>query len=162
MPACSQDVQHEAEVAVLIGRTIRDADIATAKGVIKGWTILNDVTARDLQRADGGRFTRAKGFDTFCPMSDECLENLDWRTLRIQCVVNGQVRQDGALTDLTFEPAELVSKVSETMTLMPGDVVSLGTPAGVGSIWPGDVVQIRLVDLTGQVLLRLTNPVEDA
>ena len=160
LPDCSEDVQHEAEVAIVIGQTICKADKVTAAGAIHGWTVLNDVTARDLQRADSGRFTRAKGFDTFCPMSDEILKGLDWRSLRIQCLVNGQMRQDGALTDLTFEPAERVSKVSESMTLMAGDVVSLGTPAGVGTIQLGDVVQVRMVDLTGQILLTLTNPVE--
>lgn len=159
LPALSEDVQHEAELAVWIGQRLTRGDAAAAEAAIAGWTIVNDVTARDLQRADGGRFTRAKGFDTFCPVADARLPTLDWRSARIQCWVDGVCRQDGALADLLFTPAELLVAVSQCMTLMPGDLVSLGTPAGVGRIAAGQTVEVRLVDREGRAVLRLVNPV---
>ena len=152
-------LHHEAEVAVWVGRQLSRASAEEAAGAIGAWTVLNDVTARDLQRADKGRFTRAKGFDTFCPVADARLEALDWPAARIQCWVDGERRQDGALADLLFSPAELLAAVSQCMTLEPGDLVSLGTPAGVGPLRAGQTVEVRLVDDSGKTLLSLTNPV---
>jgi len=159
LPAASQEVQHEGEVAVIVGERLTAVNPQTAEAAIVGWTLLNDVTARDLQREDGGRFTRAKGFDTFCPMADARLPALDWRRCRVQCRVNGTLRQDGALDALVRTPAEYVAAISGCMTLEPGDVVSLGTPAGVGPLVAGDTVEVRLLGPDGDVLMTLTNPV---
>ncbi|MCA9539468.1 MAG: fumarylacetoacetate hydrolase family protein, partial [Myxococcales bacterium] len=151
LPPESGDVQHEAEVAIIIGRRLSRADEAEVEAAIAGWTVLNDVTARDVQKADGGRFTRAKGFDTFCPIADTQLPKLDWRSARVQCFVNGKKRQDGGLSDLLWPPAVAVAAISKGMTLRPGDVVSLGTPAGVSTLQPGDDVEVRLVDGAGAI-----------
>lgn len=161
LPEASAEVHHEAEVAVFIGRRLCRASFEEAAAAVGSWTILNDVTARDLQRADEGRFTRAKGFDTFCPLSDVRLPSLDWREARIQCLVDGDLRQDGALEELSHPPAELLSKVSAVMTLEPGDLVSFGTPAGVGTIRDGETVEVRLLE--GDVVRAvLVNPVARA
>lgn len=159
LPAASREVHHEAEVAVVVGRRLSRASADEAFAAIAGWTVLNDVTARDLQKADGGRFTRAKGFDTFCPMASARLPSLDWRRCRIQCRVDGALRQDGALSDLLWSPGEVLAAISGCMTLLPGDVVSLGTPDGVGPIVAGESVEVRLVGPDGATLLSLTNPV---
>lgn len=159
LPLASAQVQHEGEVAVIIGARLSAVDPQTAAGAIAGWTLLNDVTARDLQQKDGGRFTRAKGFDTFCPMADARLKTLDWRRCRVQCRVNGELRQDGALQALIMTPGEYIAAISGCMTLEPGDVVSLGTPAGVGPLVAGDRVEVRLVGPDGSTLMTLSNPV---
>ncbi len=158
LPDASAEVHHEAEAAVLVGRRLCQASVEQAAEAIESWTVLNDVTARDLQRLDGGRFTRAKGFDTFCPLSDVRLPSLDWRRARIQCRVDGELRQDGALEDLSHPPAELLSRVSAVMTLEPGDLVSFGTPAGVGPIRDGETVEVRLLE-GDAVRAVLDNPV---
>jgi len=160
LPPQSTEVHHEAEVAVIIGTRLSRCTAAEAEAGIAAWTALNDVTARDLQRADGGRFTRAKGFDTFCPISDVRIADLPWRQCRVQCFVNGAVRQDGALADLMWTPGEALAAISQVMALLPGDVVSLGTPAGVAAIVAGDTVEVRLVGPQGEALVRLINPVE--
>ncbi|MEE2789606.1 MAG: fumarylacetoacetate hydrolase family protein [Myxococcota bacterium] len=160
-PQISQEVHHEAEVAVWIGETLTNAGVADASKAIAGWTVLNDVTARDVQRADNGRFGRAKNFDTFCPLSDQVVHELNWADARIQCWVDGECRQDGHLSDLLYSPAEILSFLSQHMTLRTGDLVSLGTPAGVGPITHGQVVDIRLVDHSGETMISLANPVVD-
>lgn len=159
LPAASSEVHHEAEVAIIVGQRLRRATPSEAEAAIEAWTVLNDVTARDLQRADGGRFTRAKGFDTFCPIADARLPALDWRAARIQCRVDGDIRQDGALADLLWTPGEVLAAISACMTLLPGDIVSLGTPEGVGSIEAGQTVEVRLLGGDGEVLVSLSNPV---
>ncbi len=159
IPHQSDEVHHEAEVAVLIGSTLTRASVTQAEEAIEGWTVANDVTARDLQRADNGRFTRAKGFDSFFPISPVILPALSWREARIQCLLDGTLRQDALLASMSFSPAELVSQVSQVMTLEAGDVVSLGTPSGVGPMRPGQVVTVRLLDSRGETLIELTNPV---
>lgn len=159
LPAASREVHHEAEVAVIVGRRLTGASAAEAFDAIAAWTVLNDVTARDLQRADGGRFTRAKGFDTFCPMARARLPTLDWRRCRIGCRVDGMVRQDGALADSLWSPGEVLAAISGCMTLLPGDVVALGTPDGVGPIVAGQSVEVRLVGPGGETLISLVNPV---
>ncbi len=159
LPPESECVQHEAEVAVVLGARLgREATPESAYAAISAWTVLNDVTARDLQREDQGRFGRAKGFDSFCPLSDVRLLQLDWRRARIQCLVNGEIRQDGVLADLVFTPGEALAYVARHMTLDPGDVVSLGTPEGVGLLQVGETVEVRLT-LDGDVLASLVNPV---
>lgn len=159
LPHESALVHHEGEVAVEIGARLRRATPAVAADAIAGWTVLNDVTARDLQKADGGRFTRAKGFDTFCPLSPTRVVDPPWRDCRVQCAVNGVLRQDGGLRDLLWTPGEILAAVSAVITLWPGDIVSLGTPAGVGPLVDGDEVEVRLVGPDGAVLARVRNPV---
>ncbi len=159
LPPQSAEVHHEGEAALVLSAALKNASPEEGAAAIGGWTVLNDVTARDLQRADKGRFTRAKGFDTFCPLSSDRAPTLDWRQARIQCRVNGTMRQDGALADLVFTPGEILSHVSAVMTLMPGDIVTLGTPAGVGELHAGDEVEVRLLDGSGVVVASVTNPV---
>jgi len=143
-PRASQEVHHEAELAVVIGRQMRRVTAAYARAYGAGMTCLNDVTARDLQRADK-QFTRAKSFDTFCPIGPWIDEGpVDARSLGIRCRVNGQVKQNGSTGDMVVEPWELVAFVSRVMTLLPGDVVSTGTPAGVGPLLVGDRVEVEI------------------
>lgn len=158
----SQDVQHEAELAVVIGALVADVDPATAAAgmgntgaPIFGFTAANDVTARDLQRSDD-QWTRAKGFDSFLPLGPAITTDLDPSDVSVRCLVNGEVRQDGSTKDLVFSVPELVSYVSRIMTLLPGDVILTGTPDGVSTIHPGDTVR---VEIDGIGVLR--NPVVD-
>jgi 2-keto-4-pentenoate hydratase/2-oxohepta-3-ene-1,7-dioic acid hydratase in catechol pathway len=159
LPKQSHEIHHEAELAVVIGSRLSDATADEAQAAIGLWVLLNDVTARDIQRAEGGRFSKAKGFDTFCPISDVGVDTVNWQSARIQCHVNGLIRQDSGLDALLFEPAALVSYASQFMTLYPGDIVSLGTPEGVGPLEDGDLVSVQLLDKAGRCLLSLQNPV---
>ena len=139
----STDVQHESELAVVIGKRLKRASEAECIKGIAGITCLNDVTARDIQRREG-QWTRAKGFDTFCPVGPWVAVGLDWRDLRVQCRVNGAVRQDGRTRDQVFPLPMLLAFISAGMTLEPGDLVSTGTPAGVGPLKAGDVVEVEV------------------
>lgn len=159
LPPDSAEVHHEGEAAIVIGRRASAVPEATALEYVAAWTVLNDVTARDIQRAEGGRFTRAKGYDTFCPLADDRVQLADWRGCRVQCLVDGAVRQDGDLADLVFSPAFVVSFVSRVMTLEPGDVIALGSPPGVGPLAAGQTVEVRLLDAAGEVLCSVANPV---
>jgi len=154
IPPQSQRVEHEAELAVVIGATgARRVDKAGAAAAIFGYTCANDVTARDLQRADV-QFTRAKGFDSFCPLGPWIVTGVDVGDVEVRCEVNEEVRQLGRTKDMVFDPATLVSYVSHVMTLLPGDVVLTGTPAGVSQMVDGDVVTVtieRLGTLTNRV-----------
>lgn len=158
LPPDSGRVEHEAELGVVIGvrcRHVRPEDVAR---VILGFTCVNDVTARDLQRADK-QFTRGKGFDTFCPVGPWIETDFDWRDAGVQCRVSRagavELRQDGRTSLMMFDVPTLVATVSRIMTLEPGDVIATGTPAGVGPLLPGDRVE---VDIDG--LGCLSNPVE--
>ena len=153
LPAASKEVHYEAELAVVIGKRLKDASEADCAAAIAGLTCLNDVTARDLQRAEV-QFTRAKGFDTFCPVGPWVSVGLDWRDLRVVCRVNGVVKQDGRSSEQVFPLPRLLAFISACMTLEPGDLVSTGTPSGVGPIKIGDVVE---VEVEGVGVLR--NPV---
>lgn len=154
LPPQSKQVEHEAELAVVIGPPgARRADRAGARRAIFGWTCANDVTARDLQHGDG-QWTRAKGFDSFCPLGPWITTGLDTADLEVRCEVNEEVRQLGRTSDLVFDPATLVSYVSHVMTLLPGDVVLTGTPAGVDQLVDGDSVSVRV-----QGIGELVNPV---
>lgn len=148
-------VDHEAEVALVVGRLATQVPAARAAEVILGITVANDVSARDLQKRDG-QWGRAKGFDTFCPLGPWIETDIDLgRTdVRVTCTVGEVVRQDGSTADLVHGVAKLVEFVSSVMTLLPGDVILTGTPAGVGPIAPGDVVTCA-VEGVG----RLSNPV---
>ncbi len=143
LPPQSEQVEHEAELAVVIGRRIRNANADEAMASIFGYTIANDVTARDLQRRDG-QWTRAKGFDTFCPLGPWIDTDVNPHDLRIICRVNGQIRQLGSTRDMVFSVPQIVSFISGIMTLEVGDILLTGTPAGVGPLEAGDTVQVEI------------------
>jgi 2-keto-4-pentenoate hydratase/2-oxohepta-3-ene-1,7-dioic acid hydratase in catechol pathway len=153
LPDVSQRVEFEAEIGVVIGKRIRNADPNAAERAIGGFTCVNDVTCRDLQKVDG-QWGRAKGFDTFCPVGPRVVSGLDWRGLELLCRVNGAERQRAKATDMHFSIPELVSFVSGIMTLEPGDLIVTGTPAGTAPLHHGDVVE---VEITGVGIL--SNPV---
>lgn len=153
LPPWSQEVHHEAELAVVISRMCKDVPRERARDVILGYTAANDVTARDIQRADD-QWTRAKGFDTACPLGPVIVTDLDPADLAVRARVNGALRQDGRTGELVVGVADLVAYVSRVFTLLPGDVILTGTPAGVGPIRAGDVVDVEVEGIGV-----LTNPV---
>jgi 2-keto-4-pentenoate hydratase/2-oxohepta-3-ene-1,7-dioic acid hydratase in catechol pathway len=142
LPADSARVEHEAEIGVVIGRRARHVPEAEALDFVSGYVAVNDVTARDLQKLDV-QFTRAKGYDTFCPVGPvgQCA---DWRELEVIGRVNGDVRQHGRATDMAFGIPFLIAWISRIMTLEPGDIVATGTPEGVGPLKPGDTVEVEV------------------
>lgn len=143
LPPQSEQIEHEAELAVVIGRRARWISPDQARDYIFGYTAANDVTARDLQQRDG-QWTRAKGFDTFCPLGPWIETELDPADLRILCRVNGQVRQLASTQDMIFSVPNLLAYISSIMSLYPGDVILTGTPAGVGRLQVGDQVEIEV------------------
>jgi 2-keto-4-pentenoate hydratase/2-oxohepta-3-ene-1,7-dioic acid hydratase in catechol pathway len=165
LPALSSQVDYEAELAVVIGERVRGASVDTALEAVAGFVCLNDVTARDLQFADG-QWTRAKSFDTFCPVGPELVSLSaigDPQSLRIRCLVNGDVLQDSSTSSMVFSVAELIAFASEAIELEPGDLIATGTPAGVGYtrepqrfLRPGDEVTVEIAEIGS-----LTNPVRD-
>ena len=155
-PAASREVSYEGELAVVIGRICKEVPASRVPEVIFGYTVANDVTARDLQKTDV-QWARAKGYDTFCPLgpritTHQGLEEV--ASLAIRASLDGELRQDGNTKDLIFTIPELVSYISSYTTLLPGDVILTGTPSGVGPMLPGQVVSI---DIEG--VGTLTNPV---
>lgn len=152
-PAGYERVDYEGELGVVIGKHAHRVPRDQALEYVAGFTIVNDVTVRDLQKKDG-QWTRAKGFDTFCPIGPRVVPGLDPATLRVTTRVNGVVKQDSPTSDLIFDVPTLIAFVTEHMTLVPGDVISTGTPSGVGNLNPGDVVE---VEISGIGILR--NPV---
>ena len=159
LPTLSKQVEHEAELAVIIGPPgARRADRAAAERAIFGYACANDVTARDLQRSDG-QWTRAKGFDSFCPLGPWISTGLDVGDLEVRCEVGRgpqemEVRQLGRTKDMVFDVPTLVSYISHVMTLLPGDVILTGTPAGVSPLASGDTVTVRIGGIG-----ELSNPV---
>ena len=144
IPPDSMEVHHEAEVAVVIGSVARNVRAEEASSVILGYTAANDVTARDLQRIDG-QWTRAKGYDTFCPLGPAIETEFDpLEGVGVICRVNGQIKQSGPTTDMVFGVAELIEYITRIMTLLPGDVILTGTPSGVGPIVHGDVCEVEV------------------
>ncbi len=139
----TQRVDYEGELAVIIGRLCREVPAAQASEVIFGYTCANDVTARDLQARDG-QWTRAKGFDTFCPLGPWIETDADPADLELTTVVNGEVRQQARTSQLLYDVPALVEYVSTVMTLLPGDVLLTGTPAGVGPLEDGDEVSVTI------------------
>ena len=135
-PSISAQVDYEAELALVIGKTCRNVTAAEAAAYIFGYTTLNDVTARDVQKADG-QWTRAKSYDSFCPVGPTVDTEYDPVGRRVQSVLDGEVKQDGMTSDMLFSPAELVSFISECMTLLPGDIIATGTPEGIGPMRRG-------------------------
>ena len=143
LPPASQQVEYEAEIGVIIGQRLSHAAENEAERAIGGFTCVNDVTARDLQKTDG-QWARAKGFDTFCPVGPTVSQGLDWRTLEVICRVNGAERQRGRTEQMQFSIPFLLAYISQIMRLEPGDLVATGTPAGVGRLTPGDVVEVEI------------------
>jgi 2-keto-4-pentenoate hydratase/2-oxohepta-3-ene-1,7-dioic acid hydratase in catechol pathway len=152
-PEQSKEVHHEAELGVVLGRTLSRATPSEARLAVFGYTCLNDVTARDIQREEK-QFTRAKGFDTFCPVGPTIETALDPMDVSVVCRVNGAEKQRGHTRDMVFDPFALLAFISNVMTLWAGDVVATGTPEGVGAIQRGDWVE---VEISGIGVLR--NPV---
>ena len=155
-PRQSSLVHYEGELAVVIGRICRDVPVERVGDVVFGYTVANDVTARDLQRSDV-QFTRAKGFDSFCPLGPWIETELDTADLRVTTHRNGDLVQDGRTSDMVFDVAALVAHVSSVMTLLPGDVILTGTPDGVGPMEVGDEVEVTVSgigSLTNRVVAR--------
>jgi 2-keto-4-pentenoate hydratase/2-oxohepta-3-ene-1,7-dioic acid hydratase in catechol pathway len=159
-PRQTSHLSYEGELAVVIGRICRDVPAEQATDVIFGYTIGNDVTARDLQQADG-QWARAKGMDTFCPLGPWIEDDLDPQAFiegrRLQTFLNGDVVQDGTTADMTWQIPDLIAYISSAMTLLPGDVILTGTPEGVGPLHPDDEVEVTiegLGTLTNKVVLR--------
>jgi 2-keto-4-pentenoate hydratase/2-oxohepta-3-ene-1,7-dioic acid hydratase in catechol pathway len=147
IPRASQRVEHEGELGVVIGKTCaRLSDTDDPLTYILGYTCVNDVTARDLQKADV-QFTRAKGFDTFCPVGPHIETQLDPRNALVETRVNGVLRQSGSTELMTFSVAFLVRWISRVMTLLPGDLIATGTPSGVGPLLPGETVEVSVAGI---------------
>lgn len=136
-------VDHEAELAVIIGRQAHNVYPEDALACVLGYTCANDVSARDFQWKDG-QWGRAKGFDTFCPLGPWITTDLDPSDLAIRCTVNGDVRQDSRTSDMIFDVPALIAFISQVMTLLPGDVILTGTPSGVSALGDGDAVQVTI------------------
>lgn len=145
-PAISRRVDHEAELAVVIGVRCRYVPAEQAGAVIFGYTIANDVTARDLQKQDG-QWTRGKGFDTFAPIGPWIDTAYDPANRQVRCRVNGEIRQDGNTALMIYSLGRIIEHVTRFMTLEPGDVILTGTPAGVGAVQPGDVMEVEVEGL---------------
>lgn len=157
IPSQSERVEHEGELAVVIGQRAKDiADEDDSLKYVLGYTCLNDVTARDIQRADV-QFTRGKSFDTFCPIGPIVETELDVSDLRVTCAVNGEIKQDGRTSQMVFPVEFLVRYISRQMTLMPGDVIATGTPSGVSKLEPGDVCDVSIEGIG-----TLRNPIASA
>jgi 2-keto-4-pentenoate hydratase/2-oxohepta-3-ene-1,7-dioic acid hydratase in catechol pathway len=156
IPSLSQRVDFEGELAVVIGkRATKIGAQEDVKPYIRGYTIVNDVTARDLQKSDG-QWSRGKGFDTFCPMGPLVTDEIDpGKGLTVETRLNGEVKQHGTTCDLIFDIATLLRHITAAMTLMPGDVIPTGTPAGVAPMKPGDRVEVAVEGIG-----TLSNPVD--
>lgn len=152
-PNVSSDVQYEAELAVVIGRVCREVPKERVRDVVFGYTCANDVTARDLQRREA-QWGRAKGCDTFCPIGPWIETDVDPSDLAITCTVGDELRQSGRTSQMIYDVAALVAYVTEAMTLLPGDVILTGTPAGVGPLQVGERVSVGIEGIG-----TLTNPV---
>lgn len=155
-PGYTEELHHEAELAAVIGVRCRDLQPEEVPAALLGYTCANDVTARDLQKPDG-QWWRAKGSDTFCPLGPWVETELDTAALRITATVNGELRQEGGTHQMVRPVNELIAHISAAMTLLPGDVILTGTPAGVSRMHPGDVVTVAVEGLG-----ELTNPVVEA
>jgi len=156
LPTASKRVEHEGEIGVVIGRTLTRVSEADAARAIRSIVAVNDVTARDLQKSDG-QWTRAKGFDTFCPLGEESSELPDLDSLTVVTRVNSVERQRGKSSEMVFSIPSLLAYISRIMTLEPGDLVATGTPSGVGPLVSGDVVEVEIPGVS-----RVTNPVQES
>jgi 2-keto-4-pentenoate hydratase/2-oxohepta-3-ene-1,7-dioic acid hydratase in catechol pathway len=154
-PPQSAQVEHEGEIGILIGKPLRRVSEAEAVSGIAGIVAVNDVTARDLQRKDG-QWTRAKGFDTFCPVGNVHEGSVDLDALELVTKVNGEVRQRAMSSEMVFKIPMLLSFISHIMTLEPGDLVATGTPSGISALKTGDTVEVSISGIS-----RVRNPVRD-
>ncbi|WP_295723068.1 fumarylacetoacetate hydrolase family protein [uncultured Methanobrevibacter sp.] len=145
-PSMTNQVDYEGELAIVIGKKCKDIEANYARDYIFGYTILNDVTARDLQSIDG-QWTRAKSFDTFCPIGPVINTNMDAKNQKIKTKVNGIIKQDSNTNNMIFDTNELLSFISKIMTLNSGDIIATGTPKGVGPLILGDIVEITIEDI---------------
>ena len=144
LPSASQQVEHEGELGVVIGRVARNIpNDEDPLSYVLGYTCVNDVTARDLQRKDV-QFTRGKSFDTFCPVGPWIETEIDPGNVVVETRLNGEVKQKGNTADMAFPVAFLIRYISEIMTLYPGDLIATGTPAGVSRMKPGDIVEVEV------------------
>jgi 2-keto-4-pentenoate hydratase/2-oxohepta-3-ene-1,7-dioic acid hydratase in catechol pathway len=153
LPRASRRVEYEGEIGVVIGMRAYRVDEREAVKYVRGILAVNDVTARDLQKTDG-QWTRAKGFDTFCPLGGESAAPSTLEELAVITRVNGIERQRATAAEMVFGIPRLIAYISAIMTLLPGDVIATGTPAGVGPLAPGDVVEVEVPGVS-----RVTNPV---
>jgi 2-keto-4-pentenoate hydratase/2-oxohepta-3-ene-1,7-dioic acid hydratase in catechol pathway len=153
LPPQSSNVEHEGEIGVVIGKRLQRASRDEAANAVQSIVAVNDVTARDLQRSDS-QWTRAKGFDTFCPMGEPANPPADLAGLTVVTRVNGVERQRGQGSDMVFSIPDVLAYISQVMTLEPGDLVCTGSPAGVGKLSPGDEVEVEVLGLS-----RVRNPV---
>ena len=156
LPPQSKQVEHEGELAVVIGRTGRWIQANEALEYVMGYTVANDVTARDLQRRDG-QWTRGKGFDTFCPIGPWIETELDPTDVLVQTRVNGEMRQMASTREMMFPVEQLIAFVSSVMTLLPGDLILTGTPAGIGPLLAGDTIEVS-VEGIGSLKNPVTTP----
>lgn len=140
-PSQSTQVDYEAELAVIIKDRCKDLEPGEVMAHVEGFTCLNDVTARDIQKKDG-QWTRAKSFDTFCPIGPHLVDDIDPNNLTIQSFLNGELKQDSNTCNFIFPVEVLVSFTSHVMTLLPGDIIATGTPGGIGALKRGDVIEI--------------------
>ena len=145
-PSQSTRVDYEAELAIIIKDVCKDLEPEGVMEHVEGFTCLNDVTARDLQKRDG-QWTRAKSFDTFCPIGPEVAKDVDPNNLKIQSFLNGVLKQDSNTSNFIFTVEELVSFISQVMTLMPGDIIATGTPGGIGAMNKGDTIEIAIENI---------------
>ena len=155
-PEQTNDLHFEGELAIVIGRICRDLPKERVNEVIFGYTIANDVTARDLQKSDG-QWARAKGYDTFCPLGPWISTEFDASDVRVSTELNGEPKQDGRTSQFIFDIPEVLAYITSFTTLLPGDVVLTGTPAGVGPMLPGDEVSVSVEGigtLTNRVIVR--------
>lgn len=143
VPSMTQNVSHEAEMAVVIGSMCKNVLRKDAASVIFGYTVANDVTARDLQGIDG-QWARAKGLDTFCPLGPWIETDIDTSDLRVTCHVDGELRQDQSTADMVHGVGQLIETLSAAFTLLPGDVILSGTPAGISQVYPGQRVEVAV------------------
>ena len=155
LPAASSRVEFEGEIGVVVGKTLTRVSEAHAAKGIRAIIAVNDVTARDLQKTDS-QWTRAKGFDTFCPLGEESSKLPDLDSLTVVTRVNGVERQRGKSSEMVFSIPSLLAYISRIMTLEPGDLVATGTPSGVGPLAPGDVVEVEIPGVS-----RVSNPVQE-
>lgn len=153
LPALSRQVEHEGEIGVIIGARLSKASEPAARNAIAAIVAVNDVTARDLQKTDG-QWTRAKGFDTFCPLGDYSTRFPSLDNLTVVTRVNGEERQRASSSEMVFSIPVVLSYISQVMTLEPGDLVATGTPSGVGPLLDGDVVEVEIVGVS-----KVSNPV---
>lgn len=156
LPSISERVDYEAELALIIRKKCKDVSEKDALDYVEGFTCLNDVTARDLQKLDG-QWTRSKSFDTFCPIGPKLIKvgKINPNNVSIQCFLNGELKQESSTREFIFKVEKIISFISQAMTLNPGDIITTGTPPGIGPMKSGDIVEVKIEGIG-----TLKNPIE--